>query len=254
MGINMCMCVTLEVVLWGSGCAPPDAPCTKEQSLALLSPLLQVYWTVFQYLLHALDTVLGDTANCLAMAGMDVSSLKRCIPGQLLWPEDTERFSGAHLCTGGTTSRHLTRCSTTKCPQRCSRQTTFHSCCCCRNGCSSSQSIINHISPIYSDYRAALSLIFLSEHWLLLLTQNGPSRWAHVQTSWGSVVLLSASSLDGPKWIDLTWIHQFGSIGYTPGLLTHAAICCLTLGGGQPLSARRAVSERRNTQLRPEFF
>lgn len=36
MGRNMYMCDTLEVILWGSGCAPPVAPCINDQLLALL--------------------------------------------------------------------------------------------------------------------------------------------------------------------------------------------------------------------------
>lgn len=63
----------LEVILKGFGSSPVP-PCTKDKKAILTVGCYPLkappYWLISRYLLHTLDTVLGDTADLLTMVCM----------------------------------------------------------------------------------------------------------------------------------------------------------------------------------------
>lgn len=93
--------------------------------------------------------------------------------------------------------------------------------------------MINHIGPVYSDYSITLAVIIFD---LALITAiehmlRPAGLLCLSPCAIGSGTAAPSPSQAGPKWIDLTWIHQFGSIGSRPEPLTRTAICRLTPGG-----------------------
>ena len=96
---NMHTSSLLEVILWGSGSAPPLPPRTKKQILVLLlgwcpsTALSSSPWitAVSWCLLHALEIVLGDTANHLVTVWM-------CPPGGAGLPVQPDWAAGTASC------------------------------------------------------------------------------------------------------------------------------------------------------------
>lgn len=111
---------------------------------------------------------------------------------------------------------------------------TFHPKCYCYR---SLQSMMNHISTVYSDYSITLAVIIFNLALIVAIDPHALSSWSLVQQRPKRISTAAVSpSVAGPKWIDLTLIHQFGSIGSEPDPLTHTAICWLTLEGVWALS------------------
>ncbi|KAL0183818.1 hypothetical protein M9458_019514 [Cirrhinus mrigala] len=76
---HMHICGLLEVILQGSGSAPPVPPYTKgEVAFLLLGCCPSTASSTSPDHLHALDTTLTDTANLLATARIDVPSWMSC--------------------------------------------------------------------------------------------------------------------------------------------------------------------------------
>ncbi|KAL0185736.1 hypothetical protein M9458_017406, partial [Cirrhinus mrigala] len=76
---HMHICGLLEVILQGSGSAPPVPPCTKvEVAVLLLGCCPPTASSTSPDRLYALDTTLTDTANLLATARIDVPSWMSC--------------------------------------------------------------------------------------------------------------------------------------------------------------------------------
>lgn len=103
----------------------------------------------------------------------------------------------------------------------------------------------------HSDYRATLSLITFEPKLIVAIDPKWSFQTSSRLACWG---ICSAALSLSPKWIDLTWNHRLGSIGGTPGLLTHAGICCLTLEEGWPLTALPAVFKRQKHCVSSRVF
>lgn len=105
----------------------------------------------------------------------------------------------------------------------------------------------------YKSYWLSVFRLWSNIRWDHLWPSTDDSYWPICSVQLGSYLLrwrptgssaaALSSSQAGPKWIDLTWIYQFGSIRSKPEPLTHTAICWLTPERAWALSIRHAASE-----------